>query len=44
MKLASTPNRHSRDSGNPFLSHHTKTSMDSRFRGNDEDVRLLHSR
>jgi hypothetical protein len=30
--------RHSRESGNPFGSS-TKTTMDSRFRGNDEDER-----
>ena len=36
MKLEAAFYRHSRESGNPFLSQPTKTSMDSRFRGNDE--------
>ncbi len=35
MRLAYTLYRHSRESGNPFLSQPFKTSMDSHFRDND---------
>ena len=41
MKLESAFYRHSRESGNPFFSQASKTSMDSRFRGNDGDGRFL---
>jgi len=43
MTASATFYRHSRESGNPFLSQSFKSSMDSRFRGNDDDESLVFS-